>query len=145
MSRSRLINLGDPGKRIQVFDSRSFGVVNHAAIFAEANTGEFFERFAVGIIDDLVSNSRRTTKSMARVRLRISSGSTVTGGPTKQTCSFGFASFIIEAILISTSSPGVEVNSTSSSKSLPISMVCSIEMPCGGASTTLLSGSMPAG
>ncbi len=75
----------------------------------------------------------------------VFSGSTVTGGPTKQTFSFGLAAFIILAIFTSISKPGVEVNRTRSSKSLPISTVCSMEILWGGASTTLLSGNMPAG
>ena len=85
------------------------------------------------------------TKSMAVPALRLFSGSTVTGGPTKQTFSFGFDVFIICAILQSTSKPGVEVKSTRSSNSFAISTVFSMEIFCGGASTTLLSGSMPAG
>ena len=79
------------------------------------------------------------------MRAGIFSGSTVTGGPTKATFSRGLESFIISAIFTSTWKPGVEVNSTSSSKSRAIATVCSMEILCGGASTTLLSGSMPAG
>ena len=75
----------------------------------------------------------------------VFSGSVVTGGPTNATFSLGFESFIIPAILVSTWKPGVEVNSTSNSKSLAISTVCPMEILWGGASTTLLSGSMPAG
>ncbi len=57
-------------------------------------------------------------KSIAFDAFSDFSGSMVTGGPTKQTFSFGFESFIISAMRQSTSKPGVEVNSTSSSKSL---------------------------
>ena len=59
--------------------------------------------------------------------------------------SLGLASRAISAIFTSTLKPGVEVNSTSSSKSLQISTVCSMETLCGGASRTRESGSMPAG
>ncbi len=82
---------------------------------------------------------------MADVPRRVLSGSVVTGGPTKATWSFELTSFIISAIFTSTWKPGVDVYRTSSSKSLAISTVCSMEILCGGASTTLLSGSMPAG
>ncbi len=57
----------------------------------------------------------------------------VTGGPTKPTFIFGFASFIMFAMLTSTWNPGEEVNSTSSSKSLAMrDASASIETPCGG-------------
>ena len=84
-------------------------------------------------------------KSIAFDAFSDFSGSTVTGGPTKQTFSFAFESFIISAIRQSTSKPGVDVKRTSNSKSRAISTVCSIETRCGGASSTLLSGSIPAG
>jgi hypothetical protein len=66
------------------------------------------------------------------------------GGPTNATFSLGLTSFIISAIFTSTLNPGVEVNRTRSSKSEAIATVWSIEILCGGASTTLLSGIMPA-
>jgi hypothetical protein len=69
----------------------------------------------------------------------------VTGGPTKATCIFGLESFIISAILTSTWKPGEEVNRTNNSKSLAMATVCSMETPCGTASRTLLSSSIPAG
>ena len=73
------------------------------------------------------------------------SGSMVTGGPTKPTFIFGFTSFIISAIRTSTLNPGLEVNSTSSSKSFAMATVCSMLNLCGGPSTNLLSSSIPAG
>ncbi len=75
----------------------------------------------------------------------VASGLVVTGGPTKATLSLGFLSRIISAMRTSTLNPGVEVNSTSSSKSPAMSTVWGIVILCGGASTTLLSGSIPAG
>src|ERR1700733_14004331 len=84
-------------------------------------------------------------KSMALDAFSVFSGSTVTGGPTKQTFSFALDAFIISAIRQSTSKPGVEVKSTSNSKSRAISTVCSMEILCGGASPPLLSGGIRGG
>ena len=82
---------------------------------------------------------------MALDALSDFSGSIVTGGPTNATFIFGLTSFIISAILTSTWKPGLEVNRTINSKSLAMATVCSMVILCGGASTTLLSSSIPAG
>ena len=49
-----LVDLGDPGQRIEVFDGGAFGIVDDLAVLAEADAGQFFERLALGVIDDLV-------------------------------------------------------------------------------------------
>ena len=122
------------------------GIVLKTAVLAEHDAREFLRaacpwrnrgsRNRIRALPRNRSPSKRAGSFPAR---------SVTGGPTNATFSFGLTSFIISAIFTSTLKPGVEVNSTSSSKSDAIATVWSIEILCGGASTTLLSGIIPAG
>ena len=143
-----LVNLRDPRQRVEILDRRRFRIVDDLRRSCEKLApGNFLERLAVGVIDDLIIEFAANDEiDRRRWRSAIFSGSTVTGGPTKQTFSFGFdVLHHLRDLAHRLRNPGVEVNSTSNSKSFAISTVCSMEILCGGASTTLLSGSMPAG
>ena len=86
-----LVDLGDPGQRVQILDGRAFGVVDDAAVLAEADAGQLVERLALGVIDDLVIElAAHHEIDGAWCRSSVFSGSMVTGGPTKATFSFGF-------------------------------------------------------
>ncbi len=82
---------------------------------------------------------------MALDAFRTLSGSMVTGGPTKATFIFGFESFIISAILhvdVETGRGGEQHQQFEILGHLDGLLDGNL---CGGASTTLLSSSIPAG
>jgi hypothetical protein len=139
-----LVYFAHPRQFVKVLDEPAFRIVNDGAVFAVADTGNVRQRRSLGECGDLMVELAADNEVDGRLGkrfLRLHCD----GRPTKATFNFGLLSFIISAILTSTWKPGVEVNSTRSSKSLAIATVCSMLIPWGGASTTLLSGIMPAG
>src|ERR1700760_2801922 len=49
-----IVNLRDPGERVEILDHRRIGIVYDGAVFPEARAGDFLERLAVRVIDDLI-------------------------------------------------------------------------------------------
>ena len=79
------------------------GIMDDAAVLAEAHARQFVQRLALGVVGDLVIElAAHHEIDRLGSRSSVFSGSTVTGGPTNATFSFGFESFIISAIFTST-------------------------------------------
>ena len=97
-----LVDLGDPGQRVQIFDGGAFGIVDDLAVLAEADAGQFFERLALGVVDDLMIElaAHHEIDGLGAEQGLVRLGGD--GGPTKATFSFGLTSFIISAIFTST-------------------------------------------
>ena len=49
-----LVDLRHPGQLVQIFDHAAFRIVDDAAVLAEADAGQFFERLALGEIGNLI-------------------------------------------------------------------------------------------
>jgi len=91
------------------------------------------------------SNSSRVTKSIAFDARSDCSGRIATCGPTKPISSFGFTSFSASAVRTSEWNEGVLVCRKQTSKSRASGSTCSSVMSAGGASTSLLPGTIAAG
>ena len=86
-----LVDLGDPGQLIQILDERRLpGLWTMLPSLAEADAGQLFERLALGVVGDLVIELAAHDEIDRGLVRSAFSGSTVTGGPTNATFSFGF-------------------------------------------------------
>ncbi len=91
------------------------------------------------------SNSLRATQSTTGASRSDSSGCTATFAPISPILSEGFASFIARAPFTSEAKEGVEVCSTTWSKSRAIRVTSASVWLCGGASTSFECGTSAAG
>ena len=58
-----LVDVGDPGQRVEILDLRAVGIVHDLAVLAVADAENLFERLAVGEFDDGDSRTRGGRRS----------------------------------------------------------------------------------
>ena len=104
-----------------------------------------FQSFPSAISLMVKSNSLRAAKSTMGADLRLPSASTAALAPISPALSAGFASLSAAIALTSEANDGVEVCSTARSKFFASAATSASEVPCGGASISLLSGTRAAG